>query len=192
MKPVRLQSCRRSQFNSRKQASRERVTDSIYARAQQQLMEKAYAKYELEPSLRDTILLGQVEQGLLEKWKEHLRHPIDSFEEALHKARMAEAVESQLLSRSTEAGGNAAESLSKRPPQQAETPPTLSREKPPHSHLQSVTCFNCHKQDHYASECKTKATGKKTFIKCFECQQRGHYARNALHELLPEEKADRV
>ena len=56
-------------------------------------MEQAYAEYDMDPSPRDTILLRQFEQGLLEKCKKHLHHPIDSFEDALQQARMVEAVE---------------------------------------------------------------------------------------------------
>ena len=39
-----------------------------------------------------------------------LRHPIDSFEDALQQARMAEGVGGQLMSRHTEVGGTFSES----------------------------------------------------------------------------------
>ena len=136
-------------------------------------MEKAYAEYELNPSLRDTIFLGQFEQGLLEKWKKHLRHPIDSFEDALQQARLAEAVEGQLINRSSEIGRSTAETASKKSQQQAEASAESGRGQ---SKGKSITCFHCQKKGHYAAECRSKPSGKKANVKCFECQQRGHYA----------------
>ena len=48
--------------------------------------------------LRDRLLLGQFQQGLLLKWKNHfLKLPLDSFLDAVHQARIAEAVKAQLL-----------------------------------------------------------------------------------------------
>ncbi len=95
MQPVRLDSYRRSQFNSRKQQPGEGV--SKFAQDLQRLMDKAYIHHHLDPDLRDKILLGQFEQGLANKWKRHLRYPLEAFEDALQQARLAEAVEEQLL-----------------------------------------------------------------------------------------------
>ncbi len=95
MQPVQLESYKRLQFNGRKQHQGETVSD--FAQDLQQLMEKAYARHNVEPDLCDKILLGQFEQGLLLKWKRHLKYPLDSFKEALQQARMAEAVEEQLM-----------------------------------------------------------------------------------------------
>ena len=117
-------------------------------------MEKAYAEYELDPSLRDMILLGQFEQGLLEKWKKHLRHPIDSFEDALQQASLAEAVEGQLINRSSEIGGSTAETKSQ---QQAEASAESARGQ---SKGKSITCFHCQKKGHYATECRSKPREK--------------------------------
>ncbi len=47
--------------------------------------------------LRDKILLGQFEQGLLTKWKRHLKYPLETFEDPLQQTRLAEAVEEQLI-----------------------------------------------------------------------------------------------
>lgn len=107
MKPVRLQSYGRSQFNSRKRVSRETAID--YARALQQLMEKAYVEYQLETSLRDTVLLGKIRAGFAGKWTKYLQHSIDSFEDALQQARMAEAVKGQPTTKHTEVGGTCSE-----------------------------------------------------------------------------------
>ncbi len=95
MQPVRLESYRRSQFNSRRQQQDESVSD--FALDLQRLMEKAYARHNLDSELRDKILLGQFEQGLLTTWKRHLKYPLETFEDALQQARLAEAVEDQLI-----------------------------------------------------------------------------------------------
>ena len=48
--------------------------------------------------LRDRLLLGQFQQGLLLKWKKHfLKFPLDSFLDTMHQARISEAVKAQLL-----------------------------------------------------------------------------------------------
>lgn len=82
LQPVKLDSFKRSQFNSRRQQPGETVSD--FAQDIQRLMDKAYACHSLEPSLRDKILLGQLEQGLLTKWKHHLRYLLDTFQDALY------------------------------------------------------------------------------------------------------------
>ncbi len=76
LQPVRLESYTRLLFNGRKQRSGESVTD--FAQDLQRLMEKAYSRHDLEPSLKDKILLGQFEQGLLTKWKRQLCYPLDN------------------------------------------------------------------------------------------------------------------
>ena len=95
MQPVRLESYKCSQFNSRRQQQGETVND--FACDLQRLMDKAYDRHHLEPALRDKILLGQFAQGLLIRWKRQLKYPLDTFEDAIQQARMAEAVEEQLL-----------------------------------------------------------------------------------------------
>ncbi len=56
----------------------------------------------MTPDLRDKILLGQFEQGLTDKWKHHLKYPMETFDDALHQARLAEAVHEQLLEHTSE------------------------------------------------------------------------------------------
>lgn len=68
-----------------------------YASDLQKLLEKAFGCHDMDPTLKDQILLGQFEQGLLVKRKRELKYPIDTFEDALQQARVAEAVEVQLI-----------------------------------------------------------------------------------------------
>lgn len=81
MQPLQLESYRRGLFNSRKQAASESVTE--FANDLQKLLGKAFANHDMDPSLKDQILLGQFEQGLLIKWKRQLKYPINTFEDAL-------------------------------------------------------------------------------------------------------------
>ena len=172
MKPVRLQSYRRSQFNSRKEGLRETVTD--YARAMQQLIEKTYAEYEMSPSLRHTILLGQFEQCLLENWKKHLRHPIDSFEDGLQHARLAEAVEAQLLTQNADSSGGTAQSSNMVPQQSLQSSGESNATRPS---PMPVTCFKFQKKGHYASECRSK---KRPLSNALSATREAIMQRNAL------------
>ena len=83
MQPVKLDSYRRSQFNSRHQKDGETVSD--FAEALQRLMNQAFARHTMDNELRDKILLGQLEQGLLSKWKKHLKYPLETFEDGWHR-----------------------------------------------------------------------------------------------------------
>ncbi len=100
MQPVQLDSYKRSKFNSRKQQPGESVSN--FAQDLQHLKDKAYVRHRLEPDLRDKILLDQFELGLTDKWKRHLKYSIETFEDALHQARLAEAVHEQLLEHTSE------------------------------------------------------------------------------------------
>ena len=85
---LKLDSYAQSLFNDRKQKSGEPVSDC--AETLQRLFTEWFQNYSMDNKLRDRLLLGQFQQGLLLKWKKHLKFPVDS-------SRIAEAVEAQLF-----------------------------------------------------------------------------------------------
>lgn len=156
LQPVRLDSYRRSQFNSRRQKEEETVGD--FAEALQRLMTQAYAKHAMDNELRDKILLGQFEQGLLPKWKKNLKYPLETFEDGVSQARMAEAVDQQLLGEP--AKGNA---KGKTPKQGA---PATS----------GSTTAGIEHEDGTAAKSASGSQNRKSWIRCYNCQKKGHYA----------------
>ena len=76
MQPVKLDSYRRSQFNRRQQKAGESVSD--LAEALQRLMTQAFTRSLWSGAQRQN-LLGQFEQGLLAKWKKHLKYPLETL-----------------------------------------------------------------------------------------------------------------
>ena len=107
-------------------------------------------------------------QGLLDQWKKQLLHPIDSFEDGVEQARLAEAVDGQDGRWGVTAGNHCNKSISLRIWAVAKR------------NAKTITCFYCHKKGHLASECRSSLSGKNANVKCFRCQQRGHYATGCL------------
>ena len=159
LQPVRLESYRRNQFNSRRQREGESVSD--FAEALQRLMMQAFERHSMDNELRDKILLGQFEQGLLTKWKTHLKYPLDTFEDGVSQARMAEAVEEQLIGVS--ARGNPKGKAVKQHTAQVTTESTLTR-------IPGET------EQGIATSAKLGGPTRKPWIRCFKCQRKGHYA----------------
>lgn len=73
VQPVKLDSYAQSLFNDRKQKFGEPVSD--YAEALQRFFTEGFQNYSMDNKLRDRLLLGQFQQGLLLKWKKHLNFP---------------------------------------------------------------------------------------------------------------------
>ena len=191
LQPVKLDSYRRRQFNSRRQKEGEAVAD--FGEALQRLMTLSYANHPMEAQLRDKILLGQFEQGLLPKWKRQLKYPLETFEDGLNQARMAEAVEEQLL------GGSM---ISPSPAPLLRQGAVLDRDQHQEGSggrnggsrngsfkqsdtrpQSSIRCYNCQQTGHMSYQCPnsgeiTKSAGyrdKKADITCYYCHRRGHY-----------------
>ena len=158
MQPVKLDSYRRSQFNSRHQKDGETVSD--FAEALQRLMNQAFARHTMDNELRDKILLGQLEQGLLSKCKKHLKYPLETFEDGVAQARMAEAVDEQLL------GGSAKGNPKGKTPKQA-TPVTS---EPTTASISAST------EQEDATPAKSGGQNRKPWIRCYNCKKKGHYA----------------
>ena len=154
MQPVKLDSYRCSQFNSRHQKDGETVSD--FAEALQRLMNQAFARHAMDNELRDKILLGQLEQGLLSKWKKHLIYPLETFEDGVAQARMAEAVEEQLLV------GSAKGNPKGKTPKQA-TPVTS---EPTTASIPAST------EQEDATPTKSGGQNGKPWIRCYNCKKR--------------------
>ena len=162
LQPVKLDSYAQSLFNDRKQKSGEPVSD--YAEALQRLFTGGFQNYSMDNKLRNRLLLGQFQQGLLLKWKKHLKFPLESFLDAVHQARIAEAVEAQLLDcRENKTKGKQGKPQSSSP-LQVETPRQPATEVSPATGSSEV-------------EDNTKPKGRKSkpWIKCYRCWGKGHY-----------------
>jgi hypothetical protein len=157
MHPVKVELYRHSRFNSRHQKEEETV--SGYAEALQWLMVQAFARHRMDNEMRDKILLGQLEQGLLAKWKKHLKYPLETFEDGVSQARMAEAVEEQLLGGSSKGSPKGKMPKQSTPANPAATPASDEQEDsaPAKSGGQTrkpwTRCYNCKKKGHHASDC---------------------------------------
>ena len=84
-------------------------------------MTQAFVRRTMDVELRAKILPGQFEQGLLSKRKRHLKYSLETFENGISQARMAEAIEEQPLGETVKGGlvqlttaGEASESMTTR------------------------------------------------------------------------------
>lgn len=171
LQPVLLGSYRHTVFHNHKQREGEPVAE--FAHDVQRLFEKAYSGHRLSPELRDQILLGHFEQGLLRRWKERLRHPLATFEEELTQAKLAEAAEKQLL---TEQLPGTMDWLT------SPSPGSKGPRQP--SNKFNVQCFVCQERGHMSFQCpnvsetsqpQPAGNRKKADVECFYCHCRGHY-----------------
>ena len=183
LQPVLLGSYRHTMFHNRRQREGESVTE--FAHDVQRLFEKDYSGHRLPPQLRDQILLGHFEQGLQRRWKERLRHPLASFQEALAQAKLAEAAERQLFA-GPRAGTDTV--VSSQPPTEVKarsTPVvdvpsgTTTTNKSGSCSSGGVRCYSCQETGHLAYQCPSKdqrsQSRRKSNVQCYYCHRYGHY-----------------
>ena len=121
--------------------------------------------------------MSHFEQRLLIQWKERLRHPLTSFQEALTQARLAEAAAKQLLPDQSMA--HPSQEIKRK------SVPTVpsGRKTPGDSPKDTVRCYSCQETGHMAYQCPrtgqlrqvSSNTRKRGDVQCYHCGRRGHY-----------------
>ena len=167
--PVQLESFKQSQFYARRQKDGEAVND--FAESLQRLFEEGFKELRVDPVLRDRMMLGQFEQGLLFRWKRHLKYPIGSFLDGVNQARMAEAVEDQLMLRRLWSESETSSQIDRNESRRGEDQSETCSENGSDSALKGnnykknkshIRCYQCWEMGHYASECQNPRSGDDT------------------------------